>query len=275
MSRRRALGAAVMATMTLAACSGGEGDNGGGAAISPPPTTSPPSTTARTATTVRSTSTTSSTTSSTASTTVAGWRRFPLTSVAPPAGTPVLRRIDTTDRVVFITIDDGYSRDPRVPDLLAEHGATATLFPVSGVVRADPQFFARFLELGGTVNSHTVYHDHLPNLDAATQRREVCGAAQSIANSLGGVGPFFRPPYGEWNSDTVAAARSCRLRAVVLWSVSVNKGFIATHGGPIKTGDIILMHFREELYTDLQAVFAELDRLGLSVARLEDYLPAA
>lgn len=101
------------------------------------------------------------------------------------------------------------------------------------------------------------------------------GAAQSIANSLGGVGPFFRPPYGEWNSDTVAAARSCRLRAVVLWSVSVNKGFIATHGGPIKTGDIILMHFREELYTDLQAVFAELDRLGLSVARLEDYLPAA
>lgn len=220
------------------------------------------------------TTTTAVTTTAVTTTTVTGWQRFPIDEVEPTTGTPVLRRVDTTDPVVFITIDDGYSRDPRVPDLLAEHGATATLFPVSGVVRAEPEYFGRFLALGGTVNSHTIYHDHLPDLDPATQRREICGAAQSIANNLGEVGPFFRPPYGEWNSDTVRAARSCRLRAVVLWSVSVNKGLIATHGGPVKAGDIILLHFREELYTDLQALFAELDRLGLSVARLEDYLPA-
>lgn len=269
MSRRQAVGAAVIVGVVSIACSGTEGRARSTTAVSwsSPATRQPPTT--------PTTATATTTTTVAPTTTVAGWRRFPLTSVAPPAGTPVLRRIDTTDPVVFITIDDGYTRDPRVPDLLAEHGATATLFPVSGAVRADGQYFARFVELGGTVNSHTVHHDHLPDLDQATQSREVCGAARSIADSLGAAGQFFRPPYGEWNSDTVAAARSCRLRAVVLWSVSVNNGLIATQGGAVKAGDIILMHFREELYTDLQAVFAELDRLGLGVARLEDYLPAA
>ncbi len=90
---------------------------------------------------------------------------------------------------------------------------------------------------------------------------------------MGAVGPYLRPPYGEWNSDTVAAARSCRLRAVVLWSVSVGHGAIAAPAGSIRAGDIILLHFRDDLYTDLVTVFAQLDQLGLSVARLEDYLP--
>jgi 4-hydroxy-4-methyl-2-oxoglutarate aldolase len=31
-------------------------------------------------------------------------------------------------------------------------------------------------------------------------------------------------------------------------------------------GDILILHFRDDLYTDLMTVFAELDRLGLSVA---------
>ena len=217
---------------------------------------------------------TSPPTTATTTTTIADWRRFPIGPVDPRPGTPVLRRIDTTDPVVFLTIDDGYTRDPRIADLLAEHGATATLFVVSGVARQDPDYFRAFVDLGGTVNSHTIHHDHLPTLDLATQQHEVCDATKSIERNVGTAGPYFRPPYGEWNSDTVQAARRCRLRAVVLWSVSVNHSVIVAPGGSIRAGDILIFHFRDDLYTDLVTVFAELDRLGLSVARLEDYLPA-
>ena len=235
----------------------------------PPPTTLPPPTTS-----VSPSSTSSTSTSTMSTTTTVAWQRFPLSPPEPPSKR-VIHKIETTDPVVFLTIDDGYTRDPRVPDLLAEHGATATLFIVPAAVRDDPEYFARFVELGGTVNSHTVHHDHLKGLSEEDQRHEICHGAELITERLGSpAGPYFRPPYGEWDSTTVRAALSCDLNCVVLWDISVNHGLIYMPSDTIHPGDILILHFRADLYTDLQAVFAKLDQLGLSVARLEDYLPA-
>ena len=253
----------------LAACSGEGGETAATTTTAVTTTTAAPTTLAPTTTAAPTTIATTTTS------TTLPWQRYPIGPLEVHEGTAVLRRIETTDPVVFLTIDDGFTRDPRVPDLLAERGATATLFIVASSVRDDPAYFQRFVDLGGTVNSHTIHHDHLKALDYRTQAKEVCGGATAIAKVHNGVsGPFFRPPFGEWNSDTVRAARSCGLRDVVLWSVSVNHSTIVTYGGPIKPGDILIFHFRDDLYTDLLTVFAELDRLGLTVARLEDYLPA-
>lgn len=236
--------------------------------------TLPPTTPATVVVSSSASSSTSSSSSSTSTTTTLAWQRFPTTSPQRPSQR-VIRSIDTTDPVVFLTIDDGFTRDPRIPELLAEHGATATLFVVPAAVKADPAYFARFIELGGSVNSHTVHHDLVEGMPEAEQRREICNAAKRLGDLLGTpAGHYFRPPYGEWDSASVRAARSCGLDRVVLWDVSVNEGQIVRLGGAVQAGDILILHFREELYTDLEAVFAELDRLGLSVARLEDYLPA-
>lgn len=265
----RARRAGVLVACALAACSG---QDGGGAAATTAATTT---TALATTTTALATTTAPPTTLATTTTTILPWQRYPIAPLEVHKSTAVLTHIETTDPVVFLTIDDGFERDPRIPDLLAEHGATATVFIVASAVRDDPAYFQRFVDLGGTVNSHTIRHIHLKALDYRGQVREICGGAKAIAEAENGVsGPFFRPPYGEWNSDTVRAARSCGLRAVVLWHVSVNHSTIVTYGGSIKPGDILIFHFRDDLYTDLQTVFAELDRLGLTVARLEDYLPA-
>ena len=233
-----------------------------------PATTMPAITT--TSTTLRNTTSSSST----STTTTLAWQRFPLTPPAAPTGR-VIRRIETTDPVVFLTIDDGYTRDQRIPQLLAEHGATATLFIMPAAIRDDPAYFAEFVALGGTVNSHTLHHDHLIGMSEADQRREICHSQELITERLGSpVGPYFRPPYGEWDSATLRAAEHCGIDHVVLWDISVNDGQLYAPSGTIQPGDILILHFRAELYTDLEAVFAELDRLGLSVARLEDYLPA-
>ena len=61
-----------------------------------------------------------------------------------------------------------------------------------------------------------------------------------------------------------------------LWKETMAEGQIHTQGGkPIQPGDIVLLHFRPDLYDNLTALFAQLDLQGLSVARLEDYLPTA
>ncbi|CAB4364917.1 unannotated protein [freshwater metagenome] len=232
------------------------------------------------ATTTTTSMSSTSTSSTTTTTTAAAWQAFPTSPVKPypiPHGSsPLLSRIDTTDPVVFITIDDGLVRDPRVAQLLADHGATATLFLNSGPIRLDPGYFVPFLWIGGSINSHTSHHPHLRGLDFDAQRKEICAVVQQIDKVYGGNGGYFRPPYGEWDRTTLAAAASCGVRAVLLWKETMADGEIRTQGSkPIQPGDIVLLHFRTDLYDNLTALFAQLDLQGLSVARLEDYLPAA
>jgi len=262
----------VVMTVLAAACAGVDEQSADSAVAA-----TAAATTITTSTTTTSDAPTASVAPTTTSTSVP-WQQFPLGPVPalPPRSIQSFSRVDTTDPVVFLTIDDGFVRDPRVPALLAEHGAPATLFLIAGSVTNDPEYFRRFVELGGTINSHTIRHAYLPGMSKEAQQDEICGMRQQIEATFGVAGHFFRPPRGEFDEATFAAARGCDLRAMVLWRVSVTDGVIDTWGtSPINPGDIILLHFLSTTYDSLVVLFAELDRLGLTVARLEDYLPAA
>ncbi len=230
---------------------------------------------ARTTTTIAATTTTELATTTTIP--IAPWTLYPSAPVAPlrPNTIRSYSKINTTDPVVFLTIDDGFIRDPRVPELLAQHQAPATLFLIAGSLAKDPEYFRKFLDLGGSINTHTLQHAHLPGMTPEDQTFQICGMVSTIEATYGSVGYFFRPPRGESDDNSLAAARSCGVRAMILWRVSVSDNQINTWGTrPIMPGDIILLHFLSNTYDSLVMLFAELNRLGLKVARLEDYLPA-
>ncbi|MFM7045952.1 MAG: polysaccharide deacetylase family protein, partial [Ilumatobacteraceae bacterium] len=203
------------------------------------------------------------------------WQRFPLGEVEPlvPGEVITVSKIDTDDPVVFITIDDGFYRDPRVPELLRKAGAVVDLFPIPGYVDEDPDYFREIASLGGSVNSHTMRHRDLRELSLGSQVDEICSSMDYIERVFGSVGPFVRPPFGAWDDSTPSAVARCGGVAIVSWRVTASEGILSTWGDrPIQRGDIILMHFRPTLYDDLLMVFAHLYGLGLTTARLEDYL---
>jgi len=261
----------VAAVVAAAACTGTD-DNGGDAAGAS-------TTTATTvqASTSTSTSVAPTTVAPTSTTTLVPWQQFPVGPVTelPRGSIQSFSRVNTTDPVVFLTIDDGFVRDPRVPVLLAEHQAPATLFLIAGSVMEDPEYFRQFVEIGGSINSHTNRHAYLPGMSKEAQQDEICGMREQIEATYGTAGYFFRPPRGLYDDASFAAARECGVRAMLLWRVTVTDDVIDTWGvSPINPGDIILLHFLSTTYDSLVMLFAELDRLGLTVARLEDYLPA-
>jgi hypothetical protein len=178
-------------------------------------TTGPSSTPSSTSTTA-----TTATTSSTSSTsTTLPWQRYPTNGVTPLRARTmhVYSRIETTDPVVFLTIDDGFFRDPRVPALLEERHAPATLFLISATAATDPAYFGRFLTMGGSINGHTAQHACLPGMALADQKWQICAAMSTITHTYGSVGLFFRPPRGESDDTTFTAARACGVRAVLFW----------------------------------------------------------
>lgn len=187
------------------------------------------------------------------------------------ATAPVITRIETTDPVVFVTIDDGTERSPEVADVLSELDMPVTLFLVDHPIDVGAGYFASLP--GALVESHTRTHADLRVLSEADQRAEICGNADTIAAAFGSRPSLFRPPYGYHNDATHRAAADCGMSAVVLWNVVVEDGTISFRTVPrLRPGDIVLLHFTAGLPDDLRLLYERIRAAGLTVARLEDYL---
>lgn len=103
----------------------------------------------------------------------------------PPArrlsAPPVVHRVPTRDKVVFLTFDERAVRDQRFVRMAGELKLPVSVF-------------------------HTARPD-LRTLSYEGQRAEICGHHEVR---------LFRPPHGAYNEDTLRAAADCGVRAVVL-----------------------------------------------------------
>jgi peptidoglycan/xylan/chitin deacetylase (PgdA/CDA1 family) len=195
-------------------------------------------------------------------------------SLPPTSSAPVFSRIPTTNKVIFLGIDDGIVRDPAVADLLKQANIPFTMFLQQGEADAGVDYFRQLQEYGGVVESHTINHPDLTKLSYGQMQTEVCGTLDDYQSLYGRRPTLFRPPYGNTNSNVQAVAASCGYKAIVLWKGSTNDGrFDLQDGTQLTPGDIVLMHFRTDLLVDLQKVFEVCKQQGFAIASLQDYLP--
>ena len=238
------------------------------------PTTKPPSTT-----TVPPTTTPPTTTTARVKLRVPGLGLLeqpePTPVDLPPTGqAPVFSRIPTTNKVIFLGIDDGLVRDPAVADLLKQANIPFTMFLTQGEADAGADYFRQLQQYGGVVEAHTITHADLTKLSYGQVQNEVCGVLDDYQNLFGRRPTLFRSPYGNTNTNVQTATASCGMKAVVLWKGSTNDGrFDLQDGTQLTPGDVVLMHFRTDLFVDLQKVFDVCKQQGFAIASLEDYLP--
>ncbi|MEV0450655.1 polysaccharide deacetylase family protein [Streptomyces sp. NPDC050600] len=219
-----------------------------------------------------------------------GLKPFPAPP-APPAKKPVTRGpggpvpvvsdIPTREKIVFITIDDGAEKDPEFVAMMRDLKIPVTMFLTDAAIRADYRYFAPLVAQGHGVANHTLTHPNLRTLSEDAQRGEICGQQEKLTKEYGKRPRLFRPPYGNWNESTRAAAARCGIDAIVLWRESMQIKNMQYQRGDKKLhpGDIILAHFRgpSELkgtsMTEMTAnLLRHIQEQGYTVARLEDYL---
>ncbi|MEV7564586.1 polysaccharide deacetylase family protein [Streptomyces tanashiensis] len=203
--------------------------------------------------------------------------------VIRPAGgpVPVISEIPTREKIVFITIDDGAEKDPEFVRMMKDLGIPVTMFLTDAAIRADYPYFAPLVAQGHGLANHTLTHPNLRTLGPEAQRREICGQQTKLKQRYGTTPRLFRPPYGNWNEATRAAAGECGVDAIVLWRESMQIKNMQYQRGDRKLhpGDIILAHFRgpSELkgrtMTEMTAtMLRKIQEQGFTVARLEDYV---
>ncbi|GLF97624.1 polysaccharide deacetylase family protein [Streptomyces yaizuensis] len=227
-----------------------------------------------------------------------GLERVPLAAPPPPAVKPALTTregfevaghdrlppvfttVPVTERVVFLTIDDGREKDPDLLRMMTELGIPYSSFLSDYLISDDYAYFGEMRDRGVALHNHTLNHRYMPALDYAEQKREICGQQDRLARRYGTRPPLFRPPYGNYNQDTLRAARACGVKAVPLWAAEAFPDRMEWRewDRDLHPGDIILTHFRGADEWDgtmvdmIRQVMRTVTEKGYAVARLEDYV---
>src|SRR5690606_19259611 len=123
-------------------------------------------------------------------------------------------------KTVILTFDDGPSRVlPDILDILKETGTPDVFFWQTRLLHKERPW-KRVLTKGHQIDTHTVNHKNLT--DKMTQQQQYDELKKSVyAIERITVKPvtFFRPTYGQFNEDTLQAAKRLNLKTV-MWRIA-------------------------------------------------------
>ena len=163
-----------------------------------------------------------------------------------------VRTIPTTEPWVAITLDCGWYGDqmPLVLPTLEKYGAHCTFFMTGFFIRTFTKEALNAIEGGHEIANHTNFHPKMAKNKRKINRLNQVAIPNQDAQKLLGVRPrLFRPPYGDYDEETMALVRAEGME-IIIWTVDshdwdkkydYNKIWKRVTKS-IKPGDIILFH---------------------------------
>lgn len=193
---------------------------------------------------------------------------------------PVFTTVPTKQKIVFLTIDDGAEKDPDLLRMMSDLKIPYSAFLSNYLVKDDYGYFRKMQSAGVSIHNHTLTHPYLPGLDYDDQKEQICGMQDIIQKQFGKRPRLFRPPYGNYNEDTLTAAKACGVKAVPLWAEEAFPDHMEWRewDRDLHPGDIILTHFRGKgdwkgtMPDMIRRVMKTVTEKGYAVAKLEDYV---
>lgn len=160
-----------------------------------------------------------------------------------------ITRVETTDRVLALTFDDGPHPEytPRLLDILDRYHAKATFFCVGRFAANHPELIGRIAEAGHVIGIHTWDHPCLPVLGYGEQDLQIRRCAESL-NCWGSR--LFRPPYGALNFTTGLALLRHGYQSVGWtlascdWQLQRSEEILGQVSPHIQSGMLLLFHDR-------------------------------
>ena len=211
---------------------------------------------------------------------------------APPAVKPitlsashprVFSHVPMTNKVVFVTIDDGIEKDPRFIQMVKDFQIPITISLADVLIRDDYAYFEKLYETGYvSIQNHTVTHPlHMPGLSASRQLDEIADQQDKLRTEYGTTPYIFRPPGGNYDATTIRSVREAGLKGLMLWkeAMEITDMEYQTSAHTLSPGDIILCHFRgpaqlhgETMVHMMIRLYKHIQAQGFTVADVTKYV---
>jgi peptidoglycan/xylan/chitin deacetylase (PgdA/CDA1 family) len=162
-------------------------------------------------------------------------------------------RVDTTDRVVALTFDDGPdpSYTSTILQALRVDGSKATFFLTGAHADAHPSLVRDESGAGMEIGNHTWSHLRLAEASLESVRSEIVRTSASIEEATGAKPRLFRAPHGDATSAELVIVAQLGMTSVH-WTIALDR-YLGELGldprsaarrvaGDLRAGDIILAH---------------------------------
>lgn len=186
----------------------------------------------------------------------------------------VYTNVDTEDPVYFITIDDGLNQPEDALQLIKDQQIPITAFLTEYAGRPAADYFMEATQFGGSVQNHSMVHGNF-NDPKTNIHWEICATQKRYEETFGYAPWMLRPPYGEGydNQEVLDISAQCGISRIVLWNVVVtDKSKVEYWDPPLRPGDIVLLHWNDNLASNLETLLQLGEEQGLSPAPLENYI---
>ncbi|MDT5271498.1 MAG: peptidoglycan-N-acetylglucosamine deacetylase [Acidobacteriota bacterium] len=201
----------------------------------------------------------------------------------------IVPRVNTSQRLVALTFDDGPTRDKtaEVLRLLREKNARATFFVTGAELEQNMSLGRDIVAAGHELGNHSYSHERMIFVTPSYVRREV-EQTDELIRAAGYTGPIhFRPPYGK-KLLALPFYLSRHDRTTITWDVEPDSILAADADAEAITrhvlkrtrpGSIILLHVmypsRVETMRAVPLIIEGLERAGYRFVTVSELMAAA
>ncbi|WP_240688044.1 polysaccharide deacetylase family protein [Pseudalkalibacillus hwajinpoensis] len=178
-------------------------------------------------------------------------------------------------KTVILSFDDGPGRAlPALLDILKKENVQAMFFWQSRLLYGERPW-KRVLDEGHIIGTHSCRHPNLTNLNYDQQFKELSNSKHKIEDITDFPITYFRPPFGQYNSETIKAAQDLDL-TTVMWRISSMDWELAKNPNKIvenvvsnlEDGAIILLHELKQTVQVLPTIIKDIRAQGYEFAVL-------
>lgn len=175
---------------------------------------------------------------------------------------------------IFLTFDDGPHpiATPRVLDVCRAHALRATFFLTGQNIAGNEHLVRRIVEEGHSLGVHGYHHTRKTALSKERTKKEILQTKELLVSLTNQKIRLFRPPFGIFSWNTIAAARELDF-LLVMWSCLTGDfrnwsdgKIIATATRKLKGGSILVFHdnglTQEKIFRVLDRTIAEIKQRG-------------
>ncbi|TWD98844.1 peptidoglycan/xylan/chitin deacetylase (PgdA/CDA1 family) [Neobacillus bataviensis] len=200
----------------------------------------------------------------------------------------MITEVSTTQKAVAITFDDGPNPiyTPEVLEIFEKAEGKATFFMIGEQMKDQPGIVKLAAEQGHEIGNHTYSHPKLSALTPAECLAEIESNEQIIRELTGQAPVVFRPPYLDYNQDTISIVESkgySMIGALNLeaqdWEQPGVEHILSASRKSVRNGSILIFHDgygdRSQTIQAVKKLVSELKSEGYQLLTVSELLNLA
>jgi peptidoglycan/xylan/chitin deacetylase (PgdA/CDA1 family) len=197
----------------------------------------------------------------------------------------MITEVFTSQKAVAITFDDGPNPiyTPQVLEIFAKAEGKATFFMIGEQMNDHPEIVKLVADQGHEIGNHTYSHPKLSELTPEDCFSEIERTEQMIRELTGQAPAVFRPPYLDYNHDTISVAQNkgySMIGALNLgaqdWEQPGVEHILSASRKCVKNGSILIFHDgygdRSQTIQAVQLLVSELKSEGYQLLTVSELL---